>query len=96
MNDKDLKFADFDIDQLRAGNQESIFLNEWYDDAVIGIDKQSKSIVYSLDKLVELEISLRFEEGGLNPEYDEVDDDIQIVCQDSVFKLFQMIQDDND
>ena len=76
MNDKDLKFADFDIDQLRAGNQESIFLTEWYDDAVIGIDKQSKSIVYSLDNLVELEIALRYEEGGLNPEYDDLDDDI--------------------
>lgn len=86
---EDVSSADF-ANKLRRENVGSTFLTGWYDDAIIGIDEDSKSIVYSLDKLIELEIALRFEEGGLNDEYDVIDDDILIVAVDSVRKLFLM------
>ena len=86
---EDVSFADF-VNKLFKENKGSHFFADCYDDAIIGINVETKSIVYSLDKLVDLEIALRFEEGGLNSEYDELDDDILLVCQDSILKLFQM------
>lgn len=86
----EVNFEDF-VKKLLDVRNSSAFFPDCFHEAIIGINTNTKSVVYSLDKLVELEINLRFEEGGLNPEYDEVDDDILTVCQDSILKFFQMI-----
>lgn len=78
------------VNKLIDDCEGSAFFPDCYHEAIIGINDETRSIVYSLDKIVELEIALRFEEGGLNSEYDELDDDILLVCQDSVLKSFQM------
>ena len=97
MGSKDLVFKSEDVsivefvNRLIDENESSHFFSNCFHEAIIGINENTKSIVYSLDKLVELEINLRFEEGGLNPEYDDdIDNDILIVCQDSILSQFQM------
>jgi hypothetical protein len=87
----EVSFPDF-VNKLIRENEGSHFFPDCFDDAIIGINEQTKSIVYSLNELIQLEINLRFEAGGLNPEYDEVDDDILIVSQDCILFLFQMFQ----
>lgn len=84
------------VNKLLEENEGSVFFSGWFDDAIIGINEETKSIVYSLDKLVELEIDSRFDQGWLNPEFDELDDDIMIVCQDSILKFFRSLLEVND
>jgi len=93
---EEVSIYDF-VNRLIDENEGSAFFPNWFHyKAIIGINSETKSIIYSLEKLVDYEIALRYEEGGLNPEYDDVDDDILIVAQDSMLRLFIMMQQDKD
>lgn len=93
MDKKVLEFGNFEGYKLRVDNENSIFLTEWYDQAIMGINHITKSVIYSLDELIQYEIYLRFEEGGLNSEYDDdIDDDVLKVGRDTILRLFHQLQ----
>ena len=54
--DKQFFFRKEQIEVMKEENKDSIFLDEYYDDAINGIDGRTGSIVYDISYLGELEL----------------------------------------
>jgi hypothetical protein len=92
MDNKVLEFGNYDGDKLRLDNEDSFFLGETFDQAIMGINRLTKSVIYSLDEMLYLEVDARYETGELNFDVDVVDEDILKVCQDTIIRNFKKFQ----
>lgn len=95
MENISLEYGKYNYEKIRMDHENSFFMNPFFDQAIMGVDRLTRSVIYSFDDLVQLDIYSRFENGELNPDFDDVDDDLLRIGRDTIshyFGIFQKVE----